>query len=755
MFCAKAVRLLLVVVLGAGVASCSRNREAQKREHTRMGDQYVAQKKYQEAIIEYKNALKTDPKFGEARHKLAKAFVLANDPRSALGEFIRAADLAPTDAVAQLDAAKALLMAGRFEDARARAQAVLEQDRRSVDAQLVRANASAMLRDFDGAIAAVDQAIELDPTRAGSYIDLAAVRAAAGQGDEAETAFNRAISIDPKSATARTALANYYLATGRVADAEVAVGKALEIDPANVVANRALAYIYLATGRSPKAEIPLKRVAEASEDATARLVLADYYIREHRAAEARPILETLARRQEAFAASTARIAAIEYEAGRRPEAHKMLDEVIAKQPNNARLIVVKGGWLLGERRLDEALVRAQAAVKAEPQWPGGHSLLGSVQFARANAEEAIKAFTEVLKLDPKALNAQLALAELNVLLGRAESGVRFAEQAVSTHPQSADARLRLARSLFAAGQTDRARNELQPLLDGTVKVPGSYTLMGQIQYRKREYAAAQRSFERALELEPDSYDAVTGLVGIAVATKHIDEARRLIQARVDKAPANARLLVLSAKTSIAANDFPAAEASLKKAIDADASALDAYGLLGQLYVRQNRLDEARAEYDRIAARQPRNVTAHTMAAMILQAQNRDELAKARYQKILEIDPRAVVASNNLAYMNAETNTNIDIALQLAQTAKSQLPDNPDVNDTLGWVYIKKGLGSLAIGPLQQSVDKDPKNPIYHLHLGMAYVSTGDKSKARTSLEQALKLKPDLTDAKTALASLKS
>ena len=38
-----------------------------------------------------------------------------------------------------------------------------------------------------------------------------------------------------------------------------------------------------------------------------------------------------------------------------------------------------------------------------------------------------------------------------------------------------------------------------------------------------------------------------------------------------------------------------------------------------------------------------------------------------------------------------------------------MPDRAEVNDTLGWVYHKKGLGSQAVAALKDAVDKDPQN----------------------------------------------
>jgi Flp pilus assembly protein TadD len=76
-----------------------------------------------------------------------------------------------------------------------------------------------------------------------------------------------------------------------------------------------------------------------------------------------------------------------------------------------------------------------------------------------------------------------------------------------------------------------------------------------------------------------------------------------------------------------------------------------------------------------------------------------------------------------------------------------------VNDTLGWIYHKKGLSALAIAPLLESVNKDPKNAMFQYHLGMAYAGTGDKAKARQYVERALELKLPPTDAAAAMKVL--
>jgi Flp pilus assembly protein TadD len=106
-------------------------------------------------------------------------------------------------------------------------------------------------------------------------------------------------------------------------------------------------------------------------------------------------------------------------------------------------------------------------------------------------------------------------------------------------------------------------------------------------------------------------------------------------------------------------------------------------------------------------------------------------------------------------MYVENGGNLDVALQLAQTAKRKLPDSAEVNDTLGFIYYKKNLLALAIAPLQLSVQKDPNNPTFHYHLGMVYAKAGNASEARQALTRALALKPDFADAAEARAALET
>ena len=124
----------LLLALGAGAVACAKSPERARREFVESGDRLAARKEYRQAIVQYRNALQHDPRFGEARVKLADTYVQAGDPQSALSEYVRAADLLRDDMKAQMKAATFLLAAEQFEDARVRVARVLKKEPKNVDA---------------------------------------------------------------------------------------------------------------------------------------------------------------------------------------------------------------------------------------------------------------------------------------------------------------------------------------------------------------------------------------------------------------------------------------------------------------------------------------------------------------------------------------------------------------------------------------------------------------------------------------------
>jgi len=718
---------------------------AAKRRFLLSGDQYLAAGKFGEAVIQYRSAVLQDPGAGDARVKLADAFLATGDGANALREYVRAADLLPADINLQLKAGNLLLFAGRFDDAKARAEKVLTKTPADVGAQLLMANALAGLKDLDAAVAQIEDALRVAPDRSGAYSNLGALELSRGKQQAAERAFRKAVELQPKSVAAHLALGNFFWLTDRLTEGEQSLKQALEIDPRHPLTNRALASFYLATNRLPAAEQPLKVVFEVTKTAAAAVALEEYYVATGQDASARAILEPMLNDPRTTATANVRLAALDYKSGNHAGAYQRLVRVLEKDQANLQALLIKSSFLLSDGKPGDALASATLASERHPESAAAFFALGRIQALRRQPDAAIAAFQEVLRINPRTTDAKIALGQLQLGQGRTEASIGLAAEAMTNEPGNGNAQLLYVRGLLAQGALDRAEGELKQLKAHFPNSSSVHTQQGMLLARRGKSAEARAEFDRALELRADEIEAFGGLVALDMAARNFAAARARVDERLASAPSPA-LLTLAARVYAASNDLTSAERFLRQAISQDSGYVAAYGALAQLYVFQRKLDAARAEFDAMAERSPKSVAAHTMVGVLLESQGDIDGARERFERVMQIDPEAAVAANNLAWIYAQHGGNLDVAMHLAQIAQKRMPEVPEVGDTLGFIYYKKNLASLAISTLKVSAAKDPNNALYHYHLGLAYASSGDAQQARGSLTRALALKPDFDGA---------
>lgn len=747
---------VMVMVVAIAVAGCKSDPQATAREHLEKGKQQFARKQYAEAIIEYRRAVQADPRLGPARLQLAEAYATTGDGANALREFVRAADLMPEDGDAQRKAGTFMLLAGQFQDAQGLANRMLQRNPNDVQAHILLANSLAGLKDTEGAVASFEKAVSLDPSRSATYAELGSIQLFSGNKAEAEKAFRKAIELDPKSASAHVAMANYLWAAGQMQDAENEMRKALELDPKHMVANRAMAMYLMLSNRVNEAEPHLKVVAENTPTAEGKYFLAEYYVRLNRLDEARAMLTPLVQGKDTFVGASVRLARIEALSKKNADAHRLIDAVLAREPKNADALITRGRLFLSENNTVNALTALQAAVEANPRSMDAHLALAHTYTLRGQNKEALTAYNDALKIDGNNVEGRLGLARLQINMGNAQEAVPLVLKVVEERPTHGEARLLLMHGLMAAGDLNGATRQLETLEKTNANNAAVQNAAGMLATLKKDSEGARRAYERALAADPRSYQALAGLLTAEMNSKQFGRARQLIEKRLAEMPNDPNTLLMAAQTYGAIGDAFEMEKALKKTVEADPASLQAYTMLGRMYYQQGRLDLARRELEKYVQTAPLSVPGNTMLGTILELQGKKDEAKARYGKALQVDPRAAVAANNLAWISANTNGNLDVALQLAQTAKAQLPNRHEVDDTLGWIYYKKGMSSRAIDALSVSTQKQPDNPTYNYHLALAHHQNGNKEEARKLLEKALKTKATFEgseDAKKLLETL--
>ncbi len=740
----------------AGVTGCAKP-EDQARNYTASGDAYAAKQQFKEAEIEYRRALAATPNAADVRYKLGRVYQERGDLVSAYGEYARAGDLDPSNLDAHLRAGTILLLGREFEAAATRAELVLKVDPRHVPAHILLGNAKAGLNDNVAAMRKIQEAINIDPSYAPAWTALGAVTFIGGRKADAAAGFKKAVELAPSSIEARLALANYEWAMAAFADAEKTLKSALNIDPRSAAAHRALGLLYITTGRREQAEPHFRALAV---DGPGRLALADYYMGVGRNADAVTLLRELERSPEKADGREARLrlASIEYAAGRKAEAHRIVDGLISERPRFAAARTAKARMLLSDGApASEAVAQAREAVKGDRYLAAAHYTLGLAAFADHNLEEAATAFEAAVKLSPQAAAARMQLARVKLAQGDAASAVSIAELAANEHPSDIDAAVLLAQSLRASGNPDRAAGELTArLASGRGGKGPLHTELGWVELQRGEAAAARAAFYEALREAPRSADVRKGLIAAQLAERRFDAARKQIAEWEATAASDTQVKVLSAQVELAAGNMKAAEQTLKAIIASDASQLDAYDLLGRVYASQGKVEDAVQQYEALARRSPSGAAgAQTMIGMLQEARKDREAARQAYEQALARDPHAGVAANNLAWIYA-ADGKLDEALRLATIAQASLRRRPEAEDTLGWIYLQKGETSRAIAGFERARERAPQNPVYHYHLGLAHLKSGDIPRARTAFTRALELRSDFagaSDARTQLAAM--
>lgn len=245
------------------------------------------------------------------------------------------------------------------------------------------------------------------------------------------------------------------------------------------------------------------------------------------------------------------------------------------------------------------------------------------------------------------------------------------------------------------------------------------------------------------------------LTSFVISTNGLRKAFDRVAHQITVSPQNPFLHNMLAGVYEAYRDTANAETYYKKSIELNPNVPALHISLANFYMRQKMLDKAKVTYTTAIEKAPTSLAAHMALGMIYEGEKNYEKAKEHYLNVLKVNPNFAPAANNLAYIYAERGGNIDEALNLAQKAKEQVPDDSHVSDTLGWIYYKKNIPSRAIVYLKEANEKAPNQPMVKYHLGMAYYKNGNPDLAKKELEGALKLSSDFEGAAEARATLQA
>src|SRR5207247_2264643 len=136
-----------------------------------------------------------------------------------------------------------------------------------------------------------------------------------------------------------------------------------------------------------------------------------------------------------------------------------------------------------------------------------HYTLGLAALARRDLDAAESAFTQALKMNPRAAAAQLQLARIRLTRGDTAAALTAAEETIAARPDDTEATVVLARSLRARGDLDRARRELTSAIGRSPGDPADVAMLlelGRVELAAGRVDSSRAAFDRALAARPAS-----------------------------------------------------------------------------------------------------------------------------------------------------------------------------------------------------------------------------------------------------------
>jgi putative PEP-CTERM system TPR-repeat lipoprotein len=356
---------------------------------------------------------------------------------------------------------------------------------------------------------------------------------------------------------------------------------------------------------------------------------------------------------------------------------------------------------------------------------------------------AKSAISKAVELNPRHIKAKLLLADIYLRQRDFALAQKETQEIVALQPENYQALLILGNAYMYQRNFNKAQETFETLIKLAPDNPAGYYRLGNLQALQRKNDLAMANFEKAMSINPRLVDVFTSIVALHADKKEFDKALKLcdekIEAFKDLPAVLAIIHNLKGRLYLAQMQTNKAEESFRKALEANPNLMQPYYALANIYIMKEEQDKAIAQYKSLLEKNPKQAGPHMLLGTLYDMQKRFDLSEKHYREALKINPDFAPAANNLAYLLAQSDDNLDEALGLAQKAKENFADDPSVADTLGWIYYKKGLYDNARSEFEDSLAKLPDNATVHYHLGLTYYKTGDKDRTRELFEKALSL----------------
>jgi tetratricopeptide (TPR) repeat protein len=738
------------LMLAMVATGCPSSNQGSAKQHRERGAALVEKQQFREALTEYEEAVKLDPKDDEAYYQMALVYFRQGTPHDvelahmALQKVVKI-NSSRVDARVQL--AQLYFLAGQADQAGQQADAILAINPVHADAHLIKGLSLVAEGRTQNGIAELRKAIELDPQKPTGYIELARVYAQQRNFTDAEALLRESLQRNPQSSDSRILLGDVLAAAGKETEAAKEYQRGLEADRNNGTLYMRLAALHHKAHRTDEAERWYRQWIDAQPKiAEAHVALARFYFATGKWKQAESSYKDAKEIDPSSRFVREALITFYLDTNRITEAGVEIESLLQKNQKDLGARILHARWTIEQGDLEKAESLLQELAHEAPKMATVHQYLGIAAARHQDYPKAISALKEAEKLAPNSSEIHANLAQIYLAQRSLSLAIKEGETAIALNPQNADALKTLADASLVAGETKRAEELLKTALTVSPHDATIHQRLGVIDRLQRRPAEALAHFEQAFQENPKLIEALEQIAAVLVSQGKATQARERVERQLAMNSEDPRLHNLLGKVLMQSQKYSEAEAAYKKAILLDGTLLVSYANLGELYTRQGKLDQAIKEFEGIHAKNPRELST-LMTLGLLHEQRKDfAQAAAKYEEILTLNANFAPAANNLAWILLEHDGDKERALSYAETAWKASPHDAHIVDTLGWAYFKKQMYGKAAGLLKEAVEKLPEDPVVLYHYGMAQYWNDNNAEAKKSLKKFLTLSPNSSDA---------
>jgi len=324
------------------------------------------------------------------------------------------------------------------------------------------------------------------------------------------------------------------------------------------------------------------------------------------------------------------------------DAEKGYLELLAEEPDNADLMYTLATLYLGDNRHDDALKWINKALQANEFAPAYHQLKGAILARAGQFEQALEEYNIAIDKNPNLYAALVGAGFIENQMGNVTQARQHLKQALHVNPEGTEARLHLADIQIEEGQIEKALSDLTQLEEQQPDNTAVKLMIGKGLYEKRNWAGAERYFDKVLAMEPKDalaryYKALSQLwSGNLMAAA--DEIKEFVR----NYPETREAFIALGSTAFVEKQFPLAAKYLSEVVKKNAPT-SVKLRLGQALSKMGQWPDARFWLLQALESRPEDSEAQVALAETYEYQGQPDKALHAYGKVAEGDSRYLSA----------------------------------------------------------------------------------------------------------------